>query len=569
MDARVLFARCLVCTAIMLAAWTNGYAQSSAQPTAAQPTASQSAAPLKPEELEQLAAPVALYPDPLLAQVLMAATYPLEVVTADRWLTENKNLKPEELKAQAEKKGWDKSVVALVATPEVLKMMSEKLDWTQQIGDALLAQQADLMDAVQRLRSKAKAQNKLETTKQQIVSTKQEQGKELIVIEPAEPETIYVPYYDPAVVYGAWPFAAYPPYFFPWPGYIGRGIIAAGIGFGAGYALGRWTSGGNYWGGSFNWGNNNININRPVNINNARVTNFDHNPAHRHGVKYRDQNVQQKFANRPGGDANQRLDFRGRDGQQVVRPDQGGPDRDRPGGDRPDAGRPGGDRPGGDRPGAGQRPGGDRPSGGDRPQAGQRPAGGGPQAGQRPAGGGPQAGQRPAGGGPQAGQRPAGGGPQSGQRPSGPRGGGGDAFSGIDRGGGAARAQAARGQASFSGGGGGGGRVAAGGGGGRGGGGRGGGGGGRRSDVALKHDVMLLGHLDNGLGYYRFSYHGSDRAYVGVMAQEVQAVMPAAIVRGRDGYLRVHYDKLGVRFQTYEQWIAAGARVPAGVHTSR
>ena len=96
-----------------------------------------------------------------------------------------------------------------------------------------------------------------------------------------------------------------------------------------------------------------------------------------------------------------------------------------------------------------------------------------------------------------------------------------------------------------------------------------GGGGGRRSDVALKHDVMLLGHLDNGLGYYRFSYHGSDRAYVGVMAQEVQAVMPAAVVRGSDGYLRVHYDKLGVKFQTYEQWIAAGARVPAGIHASQ
>ena len=108
----------------------------------------------------------------------------------------------------------------------------------------------------------------------------------MIAIEPAEPETIYVPYYDPAVVYGAWPYVDTPPYYFPWPGYIARGVIATGLAFGAGYALGRWTSGGNYWGGSVNWGNNNININRPININNARVNHFEHNPAHRHGVKY-------------------------------------------------------------------------------------------------------------------------------------------------------------------------------------------------------------------------------------------------------------------------------------------
>ena len=506
---------------------------------------------MKPEQLEQLAAPIALYPDPLLAQVLMAATYPLEVVAAERWVTANKNLKPDELKAQADKKNWDESVVALVATPEVLKMMSDKLDWTQQIGDALLAQQADLMDAVQRLRARAKAQNKLETTKQQKVSTKQEQAKEIIVIEPAEPEMIYVPNYDPAVVYGAWPFAEFPPYFFPWPGYITRELIAGGIAFGVGYAVGRWTSGGNYWGGSFNWGNNNININRPVNINHdPRVNHFSHNPAHRHGVKYRDQNVQQKFANRPGGDANQRLDFRGRDGQQVVRPDQGGPDRDRPGGDRANIG----DRPGGgDRPSAGQRPG-----GGDRPGAGQRP-GDRPGAGQRPAGGNRQNARSASERRPPAGRSASG-------RPTRrwrrrfrwdrPR-----RCNRTGASGARPRQFRRRWRRRFAGGGGGGFR-------GGGGGGFRGGGGGRRSDVALKHDVMLLGHLDNGLGYYRFSYHGSDRAYVGVMAQEVQAVMPAAIVRGRDGYLRVHYDKLGVEFKTYEQWIAAGARVPAGVRAS-
>jgi endosialidase-like protein len=94
----------------------------------------------------------------------------------------------------------------------------------------------------------------------------------------------------------------------------------------------------------------------------------------------------------------------------------------------------------------------------------------------------------------------------------------------------------------------------------RGGGGR---GGGRRSDIALKHDITLLGHLENGLGFYRFSYNGSDKAYVGVIAQEVQAVVPEAVARGRDGYLRVFYDRIGVRFQTYNRWVASGARLPA------
>lgn len=115
-----------------------------------------------------------------------------------------------------------------------------------------------------------------------------------------------------------------------------------------------------------------------------------------------------------------------------------------------------------------------------------------------------------------------------------------------------------------------GGRVGRGGGGGRvGRGGGGGGRGGRRSDIMLKHDITLLGHLDNGLGFYRFSYNGSEKAYVGVMAQEVQTIAPQAVVRGRDGYLRVHYDTLGVKFQSYDEWIASGGRVPAGTSVRR
>src|SRR5262249_1921530 len=137
------------------------------------PAAASSQEVLKPEELDALVAPIALYPDTLLATVLMASTYPLEVVQADRWASGNKKLKGDELKAAVDKQGWDESVKSLVATPSVLSMMSQKLDWTQKLGDAVLAQQPDVMDAVQRLRSRAQANNKLTSTKEQRVTVRQ------------------------------------------------------------------------------------------------------------------------------------------------------------------------------------------------------------------------------------------------------------------------------------------------------------------------------------------------------------------------------------------------------------
>ncbi|MFZ2091714.1 MAG: DUF3300 domain-containing protein, partial [Pseudolabrys sp.] len=170
--------------------------------TSAPPASAQSQQLLKAEELDQLVAPIALYPDALLAEVFMASTYPLEVVQADRWATDNKALKGDQLKAAVDKQGWDDSVKSLVATPSVLTMMSTKLDWTQKLGDAILAQQPDVMDAVQRLRTKAQANNKLTSTKEQKVSVTQQENKQVIVIEPTAPDTVYVPYYDPAVVYG-------------------------------------------------------------------------------------------------------------------------------------------------------------------------------------------------------------------------------------------------------------------------------------------------------------------------------------------------------------------------------
>ena len=490
-------------------------------PTA--PVSAQSEQTLKAEELDQLVAPIALYPDALLAEVLMASTYPLEIVQADRWATENKALKGDQLKAAVDKQSWDESVKSLVATPSVLTMMSTKLDWTQKLGDTILAQQADVMDAVQRLRTKAQANNKLASTKEQKVSVTQQDNKQVIVIEPTVPDTVYVPYYDPAVVYGGWPYPAYPPYYFPPPiGYVPGAILATGIAFGAGYAVGRWASGGNYWGGGVNWGGNNINVNRSVNVNNVSGNNWQHNPAHRQGVKYSNTNVQQKFGNsnvRAG--SQERMDFRGRSGEQVVKPGGGASNL---GGAGP-ANRPNvADRTPASRPDAGKQP----STGANRPAAGA-------------------------------------GTPKR------------DSAMGNIQPGKVANAQSSRGKASVGGGGGGGGARAAGGGGGGGaragggggggggrGGGGGGGGGGRRSDINSKHDIALIGWLDNGLGFYRYSYNGSDRTYVGVMAQEVQTIMPDAVVRGHDGYLRVFYEKLGLKFESYERWVASGARVPVG-----
>ena len=181
----------------------------------------------KPEEIEQLVAPIALYPDSLVSQILMASTYPLEVVEADRWAKANKTLKGEALTTALEAQSWDASVKSLVNFPQVLAVMSEKLDVTLKLGDAFLAQQKDVLDAIQRLRAKAQAQGNLKTTKEQTVIVEQPAAQTTVVeqpaapqttvirIEPTNPQVVYVPTYNPTVVYGAWPYPAYPPYTYP------------------------------------------------------------------------------------------------------------------------------------------------------------------------------------------------------------------------------------------------------------------------------------------------------------------------------------------------------------------
>jgi len=266
----------------------------------------------KQEELDQMLAPIALYPDSLLAQILMAATYPLEVVVADRWGKANKNLKGDQLNDVLDKKDWDPSVKALVPFPQVLSMMSEKLEWTQKLGDAFLDQQDEVMDTVQKLRAKAEAAGNLKDTEAQKVIVKER----VIEIEPAQPEVVYVPVYDPAVIYGPWWYPAFPPFFFlPPPGVVIG--FHGGIGFGIGIAVGRaW---GHAWG-HWDWRNHyvNVNINRHININrnisvnrtNLQTTRWQHDVSHRKGVTYRNEATRERYGQLARGAENRR-DFRG------------------------------------------------------------------------------------------------------------------------------------------------------------------------------------------------------------------------------------------------------------------
>jgi len=248
-------------------------------------------------ELEQILAPVALYPDDVLSQVLMASTYPLEIVEADRWVKQNSSLKGNALAAALEKQGWDPSVKSLVNFPQVLAMMSDKLEWTNKLGNAFLSQQPDVMKAVQTLRRKAKDAGNLTTTKEQKVIVE----KETIIIQPASPQVIYVPTYNPVVVYGAWPYPAYPPYYHYPPGYV---AAASAFSFAAGVAVG--AAWGYAWG-NCNWhGNNvNVNVNKNITINNNINRNvyakqyhggaWQHDPSHRQGVAYHDSATARRY----------------------------------------------------------------------------------------------------------------------------------------------------------------------------------------------------------------------------------------------------------------------------------
>jgi hypothetical protein len=258
--------------------------------------------PLNTDQLEALVAPIALYPDPLLAQCLVASTYPIDLVSAQQWLDRNPNLKGADLAAAAEKQPWDPSVQALVAIPDALKRMSENVEWTTDLGDAFLAQENEVMDAVQRLRVKAKESGKLESTEQQNVEVTSADDQTVIEIQPASTEVVYVPSYSPSVIWGVGVYP-YPPIYYP-PYYGG-----AWLGFGLGIAIGIGISGG--WGWGCGWGgNNNITINnnnnyvnhhnRQNNINRSGNSNWQHNAQQRGGTPYKDRATAQKYGGQGG-----------------------------------------------------------------------------------------------------------------------------------------------------------------------------------------------------------------------------------------------------------------------------
>ncbi|HSQ80635.1 MAG TPA: DUF3300 domain-containing protein [Casimicrobiaceae bacterium] len=275
------------------------------------------------EELDQLVAPIALYPDDLLAQVLMASTYPLDVVSAERWVKANPNLKDKALEDALQQQSWDPSVKSLTPFPQVLTMMSEKLEWTQKLGDAFLAQQKDVLATAQSLRAKAAASGNLKDSQQQKVVTEKEGTTTIIKIEPSDPQVVYVPTYNPTVVYGAWPYPAYPPYYYYPPGYI----AAPGLAFATGVVVGAAL-----WG-NCNWGRGdvNVNVNRYNNFNKTNISNgnWQHNADRRGAVPYKNQAVAQKYNRGASPGAQSRDAYRGRAeaGQKAARAGGGAADR--------------------------------------------------------------------------------------------------------------------------------------------------------------------------------------------------------------------------------------------------
>lgn len=341
-------------------------------------------APYKPEELEALVAPIALYPDSVLAQVLMASTYPLEIVHAARWVKEHPDVKGDAAVKAVQDQTWDASVKSLVAFPQVLQPMNDKLDWTQKLGDAFLAQEKDVLAAVQRLRARAQDSGNLKSNEQQkvIVEAPPAQGAQTIVrIEPANPEVIYVPAYNPTVVYGAWSYPAYPPYYWPpSPAYYPGGALMTGFAWGVGLAAaGAIFSDCNWGGGDVNIDVDKVrNVDRNFDRSKVEGGKWQHDSSHRQGVAYRDNATREKFANNVPG-AEGRRDYRGRQDQGRG---QGGASVADRAGNRGNGGGNGGANRGGNG-GANGGAGGQGLGGADRGNAGNRGnrAGGGNNAG--------------------------------------------------------------------------------------------------------------------------------------------------------------------------------------------
>src|SRR5205823_5230000 len=280
---------------------------------------------IPPDQLDSLVAPIALYPDPLLAQTLAASTYPLELIQLQQWLLKNPGLKDKALADAVAKQPWDPSIQAMAGLPDVVKRLADDIQWTTDLGNAFLAQQSDVMDAVQRMRKRAYDNGNLKSGEQQQVETRVVENKSVIVIEQSNPKVVYVPSYDPMVVWGA-SLYPYPPIYYP-AGYYAAGLA---ISFGFGVMMGAFWGGG--WGWGCGWSNNNININNNNNFNrNSNIgggnrnniagnrpsqqpgrggigggrgnSSWKHNPQHRGGAPYRDRATADRFGGTARGDS--------------------------------------------------------------------------------------------------------------------------------------------------------------------------------------------------------------------------------------------------------------------------
>jgi Protein of unknown function (DUF3300) len=269
-------------------------------PPAGQPPAGPAMAP---QQLDDLVSPIALYPDPLLGEILAASTYPIEIAEAEQWLRDHPNWKGSKLMDEAKKQNWDPSIQGLVAFPDVLARLTQDPGWTTQLGNAFLAQQSDVMQAVQRMRAQAQAKGMLRSTPQETVTTQDQNGQSAISIQPADPNEWYVPNYNPAYVWGPPVWGAYPPLLYPGIG-VGFGWfpgIDVGLYFGG---WGGWGWGG--WGWGLNWFGGGLFVDHSFfnrfgfrdygGYGRLGTSAWAHDPAHRLGVPYANRAVAARFA---------------------------------------------------------------------------------------------------------------------------------------------------------------------------------------------------------------------------------------------------------------------------------
>lgn len=295
---------------------------------------------LPPEQLANLVAPIALYPDSLLSQVLVAATYPLEIVEAAQWLQQNRNLRGPELVEAARQQNWDASIQALVVFPDVLTRLNSDIRWTTDLGNAFLGQQADVMNAVQRLRAQASQAGRLQSNSQVNVTTQTQGGQPAIEIQPTDPQVVYVPVYNPAYIWGPPAYGLYPPLFYPGIGF--------GFGFGPGIYIGSFFGGLGWggWGWGPNWFGGSIYVNNGF-FHRYGFSDFHgggsfqgrgawaHDPGHRLGVPYSNSALSNRYRGASGARAGAGI------GQRYATPRKSSTNRANPGGSVGNRGNPG------------------------------------------------------------------------------------------------------------------------------------------------------------------------------------------------------------------------------------